>query len=408
VSSLHLVEDEDPFLVKLERGEIVDPADMRVARTHAEQVAFELARLRARHEATERFNAEQAEKAKLQLRGTEKIVDGATFFLDVPSTPAAIWGRGDQILWARGEAFMIGGPQGVGKTTLAGQILRGACGLMPEVLGFPVQPFNNRVGYLAMDRPAQAQRALGRMFSAEEREFIRDIISVWRGPLFTDAAQDPDTLVRAAYEMDVECLFVDSVKDAAVGLSKDEVGAGYNRARQRALSEGIELAELHHTVKTGADGGKPNNINGVYGSTWLTAGAGSVVMLWGEPGDAVVELLHLKQPMEDVGPFKISHDRETGLSSVFHDADTDVVALARRCKSTGITLAEAATYALGIEKPSAAQKEKMRRKLDRLVTDQLLAYVPGSEGRGNPARWFAVAPRSWGDVDASGDVRNAA
>ncbi len=32
------------------------------------------------------------------------------------------------------------------------------------------------------------------------------------------------------------------------------------------------------------------------GSTWLTSGLGSVIVLDGEPGDPTVELRHLKQP----------------------------------------------------------------------------------------------------------------
>jgi hypothetical protein len=409
VTDLRIVheDDEDPFLAKMARGEVRDP-EAYVPRTHSQRVAEELAKLRARRDATELFNAEQAEKAKREMRECSRVVDGAAFLLDIPSMPAAIWGKDDQILWARGESLMVGGPQGVGKTTLAGQLLRASVGLITEVLGFPVQSFENSVGYLAMDRPQQAQRALGRMFSEEERNYIRDMIKFWRGPLPTDAAIDPDTLVRAAYELDTECLFVDSLKDAAIGLSKDEVGAGYNRARQRALTEGIQLSELHHTVKNGADGGRPNNLNGVYGSTWLTAGAGSVVMLWGEAGDEVVELLHLKQPMSDVGPFKIQHDRETGLSSVYFDEDTDLVALARRCKTSGVTLLEAARHALNVESPTPAQKQKVRRKLDRLVSEKLLTEVPGDKGRGCASRWFAAAPSNWGEPNQGWGEQDAA
>lgn len=363
----------------------------------------ELNRLRAQHRAKELFAAEQAERSKAEVAQSARVHDGASFLLDIPPTPPAIWGKGDDILWSRGESIMLVGPQGVGKTTLAGQLLRALVGLQTEVLGFPVEAAAKRVGYLAMDRPEQARRALGRMFREEERSFLAEVIRVWSGPLPTDAALDPQIFVRMANQLETDALFVDSMKDAAIGLSKDEVGAGYNRARQFALAEGIQLIELHHVVKNGVDGKAPRNLAGVYGSTWLTSGAGSVIMLWGEAGDPIIDLNHLKQPINEVGPFKIRHDRETGLSEIYHDEDTDIVALARRSGASGVSAHEAAACLFSVEKPSTAQVEKVRRKLAQLVADGLLVQQgTGGRGRGNAARWFAVAPSGWVDTDSDG------
>ncbi|ROT29860.1 AAA family ATPase [Micromonospora sp. HM5-17] len=379
----------------------------RQRQRQAEETERQLTLLRARHAAEQIFAEEQAAEAKARAADAARVHDGATFLLDLPPTPPALWGTGADILWARGEALMIAGPQGVGKTTLAGQLLRAVAGLPPgDVLGYPVEPCQQRVLYLAMDRPEQARRNLARMFTDAEAEFGRqylsEIIRFWVGPPPCDLAADPEGLLRLAREHDADVVFVDSLKDAAVGLAKDEVGAGYNRARQLALAEGIQLVELHHVVKNGADGGKPNNINGIYGSTWLTSGAGSVVLLWGEPGDPIVELLHLKQPMNEVGPLKIRHNRETGLAEVFHDPDTDVVALARRCSTTGLSANEAAACLYSVEKPTKAQIEKARRRLDALVAQGLLyARDPDTErgGRGHGRRWFPAAPASWEEPD---------
>ena len=49
-----------------------------------------------------------------------QFVDGATFILDIPTTIPALWGEGNDVLWAEGESLMIAGPMGLGKTTLAG------------------------------------------------------------------------------------------------------------------------------------------------------------------------------------------------------------------------------------------------------------------------------------------------
>ncbi|MEU8371192.1 AAA family ATPase [Micromonospora tulbaghiae] len=380
------------------------------ARYLEDETERELVRLKARHAAEQRWTQEQAEQAKAAADDAARVHDGATFLLDLPPTPPALWGKGEDILWARGEALMIAGPQGVGKTTIAGQLLRAVAGLHHEVLGLPVEPCEQRVLYLAMDRPEQARRNLGRMFAGntDERAFLAEILRFWSGPPPSDFAADPASLLRLAQQHGADVVFVDSLKDAAVGLSKDEVGAGYNRARQLALAEGVQLVELHHVVKNGADGGKPNNINGIYGSTWLTSGAGSVVLLWGEPGDPVIDFVHLKQPMNEVGPLKVLHNRTTGLAEVFHDEDTDVVALARRCASTGVSAREAAGCIFSAEKPTNAQVEKARRKLRELVKQGLLterAANDGKGGRGQGDRWFAAAPASWTEEEEPSDDR---
>jgi len=362
-------------------------------------VERELQRRRATAEADRIFAVEVAERAKKDLSELPRVMDGGQFLLETDPLPAAMWGEGGDVLWARGEALVIAGPQGVGKTTLAGMLLRATAGLLDKVLGFPVQGCEHRVGYLAMDRPEQARRNLGRMFTEEERPALEEFLRFWTGPPPTDVAAEPETLLRLAQQMDVDVLFVDSLKDAAVGLSKDEVGAGYNRARQLCLAEGIQLVELHHMVKNGADGKAPKQLRDVYGSTWITSGAGSVIVLWGDAGDPIVEFHHLKQPMNEVGPFKIMHDRATGLASVYHDEETDLVALARRCASGGVSARDAATCLYDTEKPSKSQVEKARRKLDDHTEKGLLVRRPPSDGsvvgRGAADLWYPAAPNQW-------------
>jgi len=126
--------------------------------------------------------------------------------------------------------------------------------------------------------------------------------------------------MRMCEQAGADTVVVDSLKDAAIGLSDDEVGAGWNRARQFALREGVQVLELHHTVKRGANGAEPNTLADIYGSTWITSGAGSVISLWGEAGDPIVSLRHLKQPFAEVGPFRLLHDHTTGITTVHHTA----------------------------------------------------------------------------------------
>lgn len=326
-------------------------------------------------------------------RPTTYARDGADFLLDDnPEEIPALWGEGTDILCAKGEPLMICGGPGVGKTTIAGQLLEARLGIGPgHVLDLPVEPTSSRVLYLAMDRPRQIQRALARLLRHEEhRELLHERLIIWPGPPPADLAQDTDTLARLAHEHGADTVFVDSLKDAFLGVSEDGPAAGYNRARQTAIAAGVELIELHHTRKNTSTGGAkkpPATLSDVYGSTWLTSGAGSVISLDGDAGDAVVELRHLKQPADTIGPLKVLHDSTTGRSSIFHA--TDLIALARG--NGDITAREAAKALSETDKPNANQVEKARRRLQALEkSGQLFVYDTGNKAKGAPTRWQAV------------------
>jgi AAA domain len=315
----------------------------------------------------------------------QRLLQGGSFVLDVPDVAPAVWGDGKDVIWAQGEALMICGPSGVGKTTLALQLLRARISLQYKVLGYSVAQTGGRVLYLVMDRPAQFQRAARRVFTEDERGVLNDRLVVWKGPPPKDLALHPGLLIELCELANADTVFIDSVKDAAVGIAKDEVGAGYNRARQTALAEGIEVIELHHMRKSSADNKRPNSLDDIYGSTWLTAGAGSVVLLWGEAGDPVVEWRHLKQPESEVGPFKVTHDHDTGVSEV--EANVDLKAMIIRTGVRGLTAFDYAAQLFAVSKPSDAQKKKAMRLLNRKVTEGFLSRIDGASG-GDASHYF--------------------
>lgn len=326
-----------------------------------------------------------------------RLRDGGQFILDAPDTVPAVWGRGDDVLWAQGEALMLVGGPGVGKTTIAGQLVRARLGLDDSVLGWPVQPGRRRLLYLAMDRPQQIARGLRRLFTEEERQPLNERLSVWVGPPPADLAQSTGTLLELAQSADADTVVVDSIKDAALGLADDQVAGGYNRARQLAIAAGVEILELHHQVKRGANGGAPTQLADVYGSAWLTAGAGSVVLLAGAAGDPIVELRHLKQPAGEIGPLRISHDHAAGTSAIWHS--TDLLAIARATPA-GVTAKAAAGALFSTDKPTAAQLERARRRLDALVRsgdlDRRDATVGGANGT-TPTTWHDASTLDLGE-----------
>lgn len=305
---------------------------------------------------------------------TNRFVDGARFVLDAPETVPAIWGSGSDVLWAVGESLILAGPPGVGKTTLTGQVVRGLLGLQRDVLDQPVEPAQGRVLYLAMDRPQQIARALRRHFSPAERNVLSDRLVAWKGPPPADLAKYTDLLAVLADRAGASHVILDSLKDAAIGLTDDEVGSGYNRARQYALANDVQVLELHHVVKRGANGTKPNTLADLYGSAWITAGAGSVVLLWGAAGDPIVELSHLKQPADTVGPLRVIHDHTTGLSSVWHS--TDALTLLRHAPASGLTAQALASSMFETDKPDRNQTERARRRLDKLTQEGLAEQLP--------------------------------
>lgn len=311
--------------------------------------------------------------------------DGAAFLFDQPDTVTALWGDGDDILWAEGEAFMICGGMGLGKTTLAGQIIYAQL-LGGVVLNLPVTPTTGTILYLAMDRPRQIRRSFLRQFDPTERDQISGRLLIRPGPPIADIAKYPGLLAAMARKADAAIVYVDSLKDAAIGLSSDEVGAAYNRARQELLAAGIQLCELHHNRKT-TIGNTPGSVTEVYGSTWIAAGAGSIVNLVGEPGDPIIGFRHVKQPLNEVGPWRLRNDMDKGRITIDHQVD--LIQLARYALPDGLTAVGAAAALFDVEKPTKSQVEKARYRLDKLVNATLLVRVDGSRG-GSAAVWMPV------------------
>jgi hypothetical protein len=315
------------------------------------------------------------------------VIDGDDFVFGQPATPKPRWGRGGDVLWERGESLFLVGPTGVGKTTLGGQLVAALIGLTPDVLGFPVEPAKH-VLYLAMDRPRQIARAWHRLFKAADRTALKERISVWRGPLpFVLDERRPDALSLLAQSVGADVIVVDSLKDAVARLSEDGPAGNYNSAVQACSRDDIDVLTLHHQRKA-VEGHKPTSLEDVYGNTWLTAGAGSVVLLWGEAGSEVVELTDLKQPADPVGPLRIEHDHLAGTSTV--TTGWDPLAYLTMRGRDGATLSDAAqAHHARIVEPGSAKWKQTERRLRRLVNDGT-ATKRAQSGVGQSSRYFAV------------------
>ena len=245
----------------------------------------------------------------------DRFIGGWQFIQQHAQTARAIWGQDDEVLWSHGESLVIVGGQGAGKSTIAQQLTLHLLGLRrSNFLGLPVAEAE-RVLYLAMDRPSQIARSLHRMVTERDAAVLDSRLVVWQGPPPKDMARRTELLAEMAIRQSATVVIVDSLKDAAIKLTDDEVGSQINRAFQTALQAGVNVVVLHHHRKIGAgQAHAPESLDEVYGSTWVTAGAGSVISLAAQPGGEFVKVKHLKQPMTEVGPLTVQHQHARGLS----------------------------------------------------------------------------------------------
>jgi replicative DNA helicase len=325
-------------------------------------------------------------------RLTRFAVDGWSFVQHLGAHAEPLWGSTEQTAWAAGESLMLVGPPGVGKTTIAHQIVLARLGLMAAVLDMPVAE-GERVLYLAMDRPPQIARAFARRVTPADQRLLAERLVFWTGPLPASLDKEPNLLAELAATHRADTVVIDSLKDVVGKLTDDEAGLAYNNARQRLLRSGAQLLELHHQRKSGPEARNSERpvLDRVYGSAWFTAGAGSVLFLAGAAGDPVVKLHQLKTVTGDIGPLAVIHDHVRGISTV--DTQLSPEAMLRAAVH-GMTARDLAIRLTGQPEPERAEIEKARRKLDTLVKQGRAAKedgAAGGPGGGQQTRYRATA-----------------
>lgn len=325
------------------------------------------------------------------------FIDGGTFVFDQPEGVPARWGTDDRVLWARGESCVLAGGPGVGKSTLTANVLRGLLGADDTLLGLTIEPAG-RILYLALDRPRQIARLLRRVIGNDlDRATLEERLIVRAEPLAINLIKKPEHLLDVVRAAGAEVVIVDSLKDVIVDPANNEQGGSWNLAMQHCIAAGVDVLALHHNrKKIAGDNKQPKSLSEVYGSAWITAGAGSVVLLYGDAGDAVVDLVHLKQPAAEVGPLKIEHGHNGRM--VIAEAALDPRQALKDAHAKGITVDELARLITKKKDVNKNDCGKARRELNKLV-DLGLARLEegrlGGDGGRIPHRYFPVDVAAW-------------
>ena len=356
------------------------------------------ARLNATPTPAETLIVPDAERVEQANDTAPAIISGFDFlFRERPNTKP-VWGHtdGGEILWAGGEPLILAGGIGAGKTTVLLQLVRGRLGLDTGLLGWPIRPGERNTLYLASDRPNQIAKAMRRTTGRSENV---DRLKVIEGPPMFSIVENPEGLRDLARQADADTIGVDSLKDIAPNLSDEAVGSAINQAFQLCVADGIEVVANHHARKASGENKKPNKLDDLYGSTWVTAGAGSVLFLFGQPGADQVELIHLKQPEAKIeGPgganLTLVHDHEAGRSKLI--GRFDPLQFLYNKGDKGATAKDAAKAETKQLDPTGGNVKAGRRRLDRLVTDGLAEKGEGAPvnpdgGRGSTAARYYIS-----------------
>lgn len=373
-----------------------DPEEMTL-KVRAEKLRKQLEDERIRREV--RRIVDREDMTALQATRRLRLVDGWEFLQEDPEDEdAAIWGNGPQWLWAPGEPMMLFGGNGVYKSTLSHLLVFARLGLLgpdgrprtdhrvtvgddhPDdwgaVLGMPVRPMEHgtRLVYLAGDRPRQIRRAMRRHRRDWMHEILAERLIVHEGPLPFELTTNKDGLADLAMERKGSDIFVDSLKDYCPKPSEDESANGYNRARQECIARGMQWVEDHHNRKIAQGQPRTNGIEDVYGSRWLTAGAGSVVSMWcDEEGAPMVHVKQVKSPGEFVPELEVTVDKRAGTMGA--SAHLDPISFIRAAGLEGVTVAQYMRH-------TGLTQNNARNQLNTRAKQGLLEKVTGDLSSG--------------------------
>lgn len=319
------------------------------------------------------------------LEGEFQLSPGGKIF-DLPDHIEALWGEDEEILWARGEPLMIYGPTGIGKTTLAGNLVLSLIGIRDtDLLHYPVTPLapDKTVLYVAADRPRQAMRSLKRMVNPQHRTILDQRLVIEHNRQIWAPQADHQLIWRACQQARAGVVLLDSTKDVADGPLKDEPAAkAFMDAIQVCIANDVDVLMLHHPRKGARDStGQEESIDGVYGSTWLTAGSGSVLLVDGEPGFGTITIQQLKAPATFVEKMNVVVTYDTGHLERANRVDLADMLQRFYPEAAEVKLIAAFLTGKNTDDLTRGEIQKARREANKLVEYGLAVKLDGTPAK---------------------------
>jgi replicative DNA helicase len=175
-------------------------------------------------------------------------------------------------------------------------------------------------------------------------------------------------LLRLAVQAGCEggAVVIDSIKDVVPKISSDESGGAFNGAMQLCIVNGIDVLSLHHPRKGNQENKRTKlSLDDVYGSTWVTAGQGSVIALNGIAGTGTAAFSHLKQPADEISGFDVSFDYDLGTVTTI--GNRDIREYLSSLQGRGVSTAQVVGFVTRGTSYTEATRKRVLRRLNRLA-----------------------------------------
>lgn len=208
--------------------------------------------------------------------------------------------------------FLLTGKSGVGKTQFsldaAGHMVNGM-----DFLGRPTKP--SRIGFFSLEMGIEELqfflKSLQYAFTEEQQAVMEENLLFFPlgEPLYMTSEGVRNQLDQLVGDLKLDGIMVDSLGSASEDMMADEAFRKFfhwnSQFRQR---HGVFTWYLHHNRK-GDGSRKPNKLEDVYGSQYITSEATSVVTLWDSGVPNVIDYLPLKMRLAaKPPPFQIARD----------------------------------------------------------------------------------------------------
>lgn len=135
---------------------------------------------------------------------------------------------------------------------------------------------------------------------------------------------------------------------------------------QLCIVNGIDVLSLHHPRKGNQENKRTKlSLDDVYGSTWVTAGQGSVIALNGIAGTGTAAFSHLKQPADEISGFDVSFDYDLGTVTTI--GNRDIREYLSSLQGRGVSTAQVVGFVTRGTSYTEATRKRVLRRLNRLA-----------------------------------------